>query len=187
MREILEYRILIKPELSRNICEKSSNIEFYTNPSSGRVHRRIYSSFTQIVRTRLKTGQPPSTRSKHVIKQHRSSCWLDSKSLALAYPPVRVMVSLRVQQCAQAQEWLTDRGMRLALSASLLPQLELWLGLFCWLDDYSLVLKWHAGTTTSACARWAAPQCFAGISSGPLATDLAHRPAAVLYHVPSAA
>jgi hypothetical protein len=56
-----------------------------------------------------------------------SECLTESKPLALANPRFSVRCLLLSQQCHQGRNGYTDRGRRLALRASLRPQLDLWL------------------------------------------------------------
>ena len=76
-----------------------------------------------------------------LFNQSRPSA--DSIPLALAYPPVRVKVSARVQQCAQTQEWITDRGMSTCASHKSPPSVRTlaWLGRsYCFLRR--LLVHW---------------------------------------------
>jgi len=94
----------------------------------------------------------PTNQSRHFPPTKYSASWAlvfclisqgpqpDTIPLTLAYPPVRAKVSVRVQQCAQTQEWITDRGMSTCASRKSPPS-KLWLGLVD-LETLTSIASW---------------------------------------------
>ena len=79
----------------------------------------------------------------------------DSIPLALAYPPFRVKVSVRVQQCAQTQEWIRDRGMSTCASRKSPPSVRTlaWLGLVMYWKEHERKRSWSICNNIQELAR----------------------------------